>query len=61
MNRFFVPILLLPLLIVLFFVPLHAGDTKYTCPMHPHYISDTFGSCPICGMDLVPIQTGSDD
>ena len=59
MNRFFVPILLLPLLIVLFVVPLHAGDTKYTCPMHPHYISDTSGSCPICGMDLVPIQTGS--
>lgn len=27
----------------------------YTCPMHPHYIStDPDGSCPICGMDLVP-------
>lgn len=59
MNRFFVPILLLPLLIILFFVPLHADETKYTCPMHPHYISETFGSCPICGMDLVPIQTES--
>jgi Cu(I)/Ag(I) efflux system membrane fusion protein len=56
MNRFFVPILLLPLLMVLFLVPLHADDTKYTCPMHPHYISETSGSCPICGMDLVPIQ-----
>ncbi|MFC7290435.1 efflux RND transporter periplasmic adaptor subunit [Hirschia litorea] len=28
---------------------------KYTCPMHPHYIStDANGACPICGMDLVP-------
>ncbi|MEW8194626.1 MAG: heavy metal-binding domain-containing protein, partial [Candidatus Thiodiazotropha sp.] len=34
-----------------------AGDegdgAKYTCPMHPHYIADEMGSCPICGMDLV--------
>ena len=29
----------------------------YTCPMHPHYISeDPNGACPICGMDLVPAQ-----
>ena len=32
-----------------------AEVTQYTCPMHPHYIStDPDGSCPICGMDLVP-------
>lgn len=29
----------------------------YTCPMHPQIISDKPGSCPICGMDLVPIET----
>ncbi len=34
-----------------------AQETKYTCPMHPHYISDTFGTCPICGMDLVEVAT----
>ncbi|MAH83537.1 MAG: hypothetical protein CBB68_04140 [Rhodospirillaceae bacterium TMED8] len=35
------------------------GDTdKWTCPMHPHYIADEFGSCPICGMDLVKLETG---
>lgn len=29
---------------------------QYTCPMHPHYIStDANGTCPICGMDLVPV------
>lgn len=26
----------------------------YTCPMHPEIISDTPGSCPICGMALEP-------
>lgn len=34
------------------------GTTKWTCPMHPHYIADEFGTCPICGMDLVKLQTG---
>lgn len=27
---------------------------QYTCPMHPQIIRDEPGSCPICGMDLVP-------
>ncbi|MDO8734944.1 MAG: efflux RND transporter periplasmic adaptor subunit [Elusimicrobiota bacterium] len=27
---------------------------KYHCPMHPTYISDKPGDCPICGMKLVP-------
>lgn len=25
----------------------------YTCPMHPQIVQDHFGTCPICGMDLV--------
>ena len=29
---------------------------KYHCPMHPEIISDKPGECPICGMDLVPID-----
>lgn len=33
-------------------------STKWTCPMHPHYIADEFGACPICGMDLVKLETG---
>ncbi|MEL6622371.1 MAG: efflux RND transporter periplasmic adaptor subunit [Pseudomonadota bacterium] len=36
------------------------GNVKYTCPMHPHYIADAMGACPICGMDLVKLDTGSD-
>lgn len=34
------------------------SKTKWTCPMHPHYIADEFGTCPICGMDLVKLNTG---
>ena len=28
---------------------------RYTCPMHPHYIAEHAGTCPICGMDLVKL------
>ncbi|HEY0771250.1 MAG TPA: efflux RND transporter periplasmic adaptor subunit [Sphingobacteriaceae bacterium] len=36
-----------------------ADAQKYTCPMHPQIIKDAPGSCPICGMDLVPVNTGN--
>jgi Ni,Fe-hydrogenase III large subunit len=29
-------------------------ETEYVCPMHPEVVSDELGSCPECGMDLVP-------
>ncbi len=29
---------------------------KYHCPMHPTYVADKPGDCPICGMKLVPIK-----
>lgn len=36
----------------------HDRTEAYTCPMHPHYISnDPDGTCPICGMDLVPVKS----
>lgn len=31
-------------------------DPKYTCPMHPQIIREEPGTCPICGMDLVPVE-----
>ncbi|MBB4802549.1 MULTISPECIES: efflux RND transporter periplasmic adaptor subunit [Flavobacterium] len=35
----------------------HSANQKYTCPMHPEVILDKPGSCPICGMELVPRHT----
>ena len=32
----------------------------YHCPMHPNYTSDKPGNCPICGMNLVPIEEEAD-
>ncbi len=46
-------------LCVILLIAILAGEAasqdadRYTCPMHPHYISSEPGSCPICGMDLV--------
>lgn len=39
-----------------------AGDIDYyTCTMHPSVHSKTPGTCPICGMDLVPVmKTGAE-
>lgn len=28
----------------------------FTCPMHPQVIKHEMGTCPICGMDLVPFE-----
>lgn len=40
--------------------PEHAeAATQYHCPMHPTYVSDKPGNCPICGMKLVPIESPS--
>ncbi len=32
---------------------------KYTCPMHPEIVQDKPGSCPKCGMNLVPLKSGT--
>lgn len=31
-------------------------ETLYTCSMHPFIIQKEPGTCPICGMDLVPVR-----
>src|SRR6266566_1664482 len=33
----------------------YSGSTIYTCPMHPEVRSTSPGTCPKCGMKLVPI------
>jgi Cu(I)/Ag(I) efflux system membrane fusion protein len=32
------------------------ADPRYVCPMHPQIVRGQEGSCPICGMDLVPLE-----
>src|SRR5882724_8741590 len=42
-------------------VAVPAGAT-YTCPMHPEIVRNAPGSCPKCGMALVPVAgTGAAD
>ncbi|MEO6130683.1 MAG: efflux RND transporter periplasmic adaptor subunit [Saprospiraceae bacterium] len=31
-------------------------DVFYTCSMHPQIMQDKPGTCPICGMDLIPVE-----
>lgn len=37
-----------------------AKAQTFTCPMHPQIIKNEMGTCPICGMDLVPFEKNSD-
>jgi hypothetical protein len=34
-------------------------QSLYHCPMHPDYISEKAGTCPICGMQLVAAEGGN--
>lgn len=36
-------------------------EKQYTCPMHPEVVTDKSGSCPKCGMNLVPIDKTQED
>ncbi|RXK85648.1 efflux RND transporter periplasmic adaptor subunit [Filimonas effusa] len=38
-----------------------AVKQTYTCPMHPQVVQQQPGTCPICGMDLVPFDKNSTD
>ncbi len=44
-------------------VPITQSDqaTIWTCAMHPQIRMPKPGKCPICGMDLIPLNQGSDD
>ena len=39
----------------------HEGETQmWTCSMHPQIMQPEPGDCPICGMDLIPAESGAD-
>ena len=37
-----------------------AAETIWTCAMHPQIRQGEPGQCPICGMDLIPVELSSD-
>ncbi len=37
-----------------------SGEATWTCSMHPQIRQETPGQCPICGMDLIPVDDFSD-
>ncbi|MDH5720846.1 MAG: hypothetical protein OEZ13_09580 [Spirochaetia bacterium] len=37
------------------------ADGAYTCPMHPEVKKEKMGECPICGMDLEPLESHGAD
>ncbi len=39
----------------------HLAGAIYTCAMHPQIRMDKPGSCPLCGMELIPIVEEEDD
>lgn len=38
-----------------------AKTGKHTCPMHPEVVQDGPGSCPLCGMDLEPMEISAEE
>ncbi|MEH6681797.1 MAG: efflux RND transporter periplasmic adaptor subunit [Sediminicola sp.] len=37
-----------------------ASSERWTCSMHPEIVKAAPSTCPLCGMDLVPVEAGSD-
>ncbi|HZH88386.1 MAG TPA: efflux RND transporter periplasmic adaptor subunit [Chitinophagaceae bacterium] len=37
-----------------------AADQMWTCSMHPQIMQPEPGDCPLCGMDLIPAEAGTD-
>ena len=37
------------------------SSQEWTCSMHPQIRQPNFGLCPICNMDLIPLQAGNSD
>ena len=42
-------------------VPVAAEAEIWTCSMHPQIRQNEPGDCPLCGMDLIPLEEGTSD
>lgn len=40
---------------------MNTAAKTFTCPMHPQIVRQQAGTCPICGMDLVPFDKNNQD
>lgn len=40
---------------------IHDHQTMWTCSMHPQIMNSEPGACPLCGMDLIPAESGYDE
>ncbi|MDP4267722.1 MAG: efflux RND transporter periplasmic adaptor subunit [Bacteroidota bacterium] len=72
-NKFFSTILLLLVGIFIGWIMFHKSNphepeksakiypkgTIWTCSMHPQIRQDKPGKCPICGMDLIPVESNA--
>jgi hypothetical protein len=74
MNRFLILIIIVPVMIsalsgcsgreepeVESTPRLSQGQVHYTCPMHPDVASNKAGTCPTCGMALIPTRGETQD
>jgi len=39
----------------------HQESKIWTCSMHPQIKQPKFGKCPLCGMDLIPVDSGGEE
>src|SRR4051812_23633032 len=54
-------LLLAPIVLVASCKPAEQKHEQWTCPMHPQYVSDKPGDCPICGMKLVQKKSSASE
>jgi Cu(I)/Ag(I) efflux system membrane fusion protein len=60
MTRF-AALLLAPIVLVAACKSVEQKHEEWTCPMHPQYVSDKPGDCPICAMKLVPKKMAAEE
>lgn len=42
-------------------IAVESSETEWTCSMHPQIRQSEPGDCPLCGMDLIPVEEGAQE